>query len=87
MGAWRSSNASASIVRNGTAGARREPGGVGSDQPEVDREGGIGGHSATGRAGDGQSRDPGLRPTGAQRLQRALRIDALSPRAAVQSRG
>jgi hypothetical protein len=35
----------------------------------------------------GLDRDPGVRPAGEQRLQRPLRVNLLSPAAAVQSRG
>jgi hypothetical protein len=40
---------------------------------------------AAGSAGHRQYRDPRVRPTGAERLQRAFRVHLLSPAAAVQS--
>ncbi len=61
--------------------------GFGSDQPGTDRSGGSHRFLAAGGAGHGQHRDPGLRTTGAQRLQRPLRVHLLSPAVAVQSRG
>ena len=72
---------------NRTADARREPCWFGSDQPGFDRQGGSYGCAAPGGAGHGQHRDPGLRRTGAERLQRAFRVELLSPVVAVQSRG
>src|ERR1019366_4015683 len=42
--------------------------------------------TATGSAGYGQHRDPGLRRAGTERVQRALRVYLLSPLATVQSR-
>ena len=43
--------------------------------------------STAGGAGHGLDRDPGLWSAGEQRLQRAFRIDLLSPAVAVQRRG
>jgi hypothetical protein len=39
-----------------------------------------------GSAGHGFDRNPGLRPAGADPLQRALRVELLSPVATIQSR-
>ena len=61
--------------------------GLAAINPGFDRQGGSYGCAAPGGAGHGQHRDPGLRRTGAERLQRAFRVELLSPVVAVQSRG
>jgi hypothetical protein len=58
----------------------------GADQPRFDRQGGGHRFGPPGSAGHRQHRGPGLRPTGAKRLQRALRVHLLSPPAVVQPR-
>ena len=65
---------------------RRKPCRSGADQPRLDRQGGGHRFGPPRGAGHGQHRGPGLRPTGAKRLQRTLRVHLLPPAAVVQPR-
>ena len=59
--------------------------GLAATQPGIDRQSGSDGFRLPDGPGHGFDRDPGVRRARAERLQRALRIDLLSPAAAIQS--
>jgi len=75
------------LVRDRGAEPRREPGGSEPNQSRTAGEGAGCGFIPARGAGHGQHGNPGLWRTGAQCLQRALRVHLLSPVVAVQRRG
>ena len=61
--------------------------GAGTGKPRADRQGRRDRFAAPNCVGHGLDRDSGLRPAVAECLQRAFRVELLSPVVAVQSRG
>ena len=86
MGSRRRSHLAVAEFRDRDTGRRRELRRAGGAQPGIDRESGGAGFRVPHGPGHGFDGDSGVRCARTERLQRAFRIDLLSPAAFIQPR-